>query len=302
MEVGAGVGVGQPEGDGSPAGPAHLGQQLDLAAGALLVDAVLGAEHGGGLEHPPPPTPERVRQGDQLLDAGEGAGYLPAVGQRVQDRAGGADADRAPIQRLVHVGGHGRQLVGRGRHGRVEAGFAHHVPAHRAVADHPRHVEPLGQTVQGVEVVAVGLPVPGQAAEDRRRRDVLDRFHHLGQPGPVLGPAGGEGHPAVADDHRGHAVPGRRGGLRVPAQLGIEVGVGVDEPGRDRQTVSLDGPSPRRLDGAHGDDAVAVDGHVGGPSGRPRAVDHPSPTDDEIVHVRDASGGAYPRSLALPAP
>src|SRR5690606_9860890 len=132
--------------------------------------------------------------------------------------------------------------------------------------DHAAHVDPLGPAVDGTEVLAVGLPVPVEAVEDGGGGDVLDRLHHLGQVRPVLGSAGGEGHPAVPQHDGGDAVPARRCRRRVPGELGVEVGVDVDEARRHDGSGRVDGGGGRTDLGpvqlADGDDRVAPDGKV----------------------------------------
>ena len=97
----------------------------------------------------------------------------------------------------------------------------------------PPTLMPLSMRSTPAEVVAVGGPVPGQAFEDGPARDVLDALHHLGEELALAGPDRGEGDPAVAEHGAGDAVPARRGGQRIPGELGVEVGVHVDEPGGD---------------------------------------------------------------------
>src|SRR5258708_32027763 len=50
--------------------------------------------------------------------------------------------------------------------------------------------------------------------------------------------------------HGGHAVPRRAGGERIPGELGVVVGVWVDEAGRDHQAIGLDRKSTR-LNSSH---------------------------------------------------
>ena len=62
------------------------------------------------------------------------------------------------------------------------------------------------------------------------------------------------------------------------------MGVDVDEPGRDDQSVGVDLAPARSVDPAHlGDDAVG-DGQVGRAGRRTRAVDHGAAADHEVVH------------------
>ena len=74
---------------------------------------------------------------------------------------------------------------------------------------------------------------------------------------------GREADAAVAEDRGGHAVPARRGQVRVPCGLPVEVGVHVDEAGRDEQPVRVDGAPAARVDRADRDDHAIVDGDIG---------------------------------------
>ena len=124
---------------------------------------------------------EHVGDREQLAFVGPRAGHRAAVGHAVQQRARRREAERARAHRLVDEVAHrGDVVVGRGR--LVEAALAHRVVAHRAVADHAADVDALGQRVDRGEVLAVGLPVPGEPVEDRVGGDVLDRLHELGEP------------------------------------------------------------------------------------------------------------------------
>ena len=171
----------------------------------------------------------------------------------------------------------------------VEAALTHRVVADGAVADHPADVRTLGQAPHRAEVLAVGDPVPGQTAEDGVAGDVLDALHQLGQVGAVLGAAGRERDAAVAHDHAGHAVPAARRADRIPRQLGVEVGVDVDEAGGHDPAVGLDlAVSPAAQLRLDGHDTVTDDAHVRDARRRPRTVDDGAVPDDQI-HVHKPS-------------
>jgi hypothetical protein len=201
----------------------------------------------------------------------------------VQEAARGREPERAGVDRVAHDGGHAGNVVVAGRR-LVEAALAHHVGAQGAVSDQAAHVGPERQAIEGVEVAAVALPAPRDAGHDRVGGDVLDRLHHRRQLGLLAGAHRGERHAAVAEDERGHAVPRRRAGGRVPEQLGVEVGVDVDEPGGHQPARGVElAPAPVG-DLADGRDAVAVDGHIGGDGAGPGTVDHLAGPDHDVVH------------------
>ena len=114
------------------------------------------------------------------------------------------------------------------------------------MADHPADVEALGHAVDGPQVVAVGLPVPVEALEDARGRDVLYRLHQRREPRLLPGAHRCERHAAVAEHDRRDAVPARRRRVGIPRELRVEVGVDVDEAGRHDRAVGVDG-SRRRV-------------------------------------------------------
>ena len=73
---------------------------------------------------------------------------------------------------------------------------------------------------------------------------------------------------------------------RVPRQLGVEVGVDVDEAGGDERPSASISRRPRPAESVlDGDDAVADDADIGPPCGRAGAVDHRASSDDDVVLV-----------------
>jgi hypothetical protein len=61
--------------------------------------------------------------------------------------------------------------------------------------------------VQQIEIVRKAFPSPRHAFVQRGSRYVLDAFHQLDQAALVPGTHGREANPAIADDHRGDAMP-----------------------------------------------------------------------------------------------
>ena len=129
--------------------------------------------------------------------------------------------------------------------------------------------------VEVAQPLAEGAPVPGQARLQRRERHALDPRHHPRDVVGVLRRQRGQREAAVPAEHGGHAVQRRGAGVGVPEELGVVVGVQVDEAGRHQQARGVDdrvGPRASPCVGADGDDAVALDDHVGpdGPAHRCR--------------------------------
>ena len=97
------------------------------------------------------------------------------------------------------------------------------------MAHEPRDIDPRLHSVQCIEIAAVVFPGPGQTTQDRLTRNILDGLHHAREHRPVGGLAGCEGEAAVAHQRGGHTVPGDRRQIGVPSDLGVEMGVEVDE-------------------------------------------------------------------------
>ena len=98
--------------------------------------------------------------------------------------------------------------------------------------------------LEGVEPLVEGLPPPLDALLEGRHRQVLDLAEHAAQPVALLGLERRQRQRAVAGDDAGDAVLEGGLGEPVPAQLGVVVGVDVDEPRRQGEAPAVD------LDGA----------------------------------------------------
>ena len=78
-------------------------------------------------------------------------------------------------------------------------------------------------------------------------------------------------------------MPGDRRQQRIPARLGIEVGVKINEPRRNHVALCVDLAVPRVIDLADLGDGAAVDRDIAGEGFRTGAVDNVAAPDDEIV-------------------
>ena len=137
---------------------------------------------------------------------------------------------------------------------------------------------------EAVEVLVEARPVPRETVLERDQRHALDLGHHPADVVVVLLLDRGEGEPAVAADDGGDPVEvGRRRG-RVPEQLGVVVGVRVDDPRRHHQAlgVELGGPAVGDLADRH--DPAVLHADVGPPGGASGAVDDPAVADDVVEH------------------
>ena len=200
------------------------------------------------------------------------ARHVSPVGQVVTEEARCGESDRTRSDRLGHHIGQLVLLLLRRL--LFDRALAHHVEADGAVSHHTRHVDRRAQRLERVEVAAVVLPAPWKTVQDRVLGDVLDRLHHPGEQLPVAGLTGSEGHSAVSEQRRGHAVPGDGSQQRIPADLCIEVRVDIDEAGSNRVPRSIDLFPPGGADLSDRGDGVAIDGNVCSDGLVPRPVDH----------------------------
>ena len=112
---------------------------------------------------------------------------------------------------------------------------SHHVAADRAVSDQEACIDRQLGLLDRREVVGEGLPTPPDTGLERLERHALDLLHHPAGVVGVLGAQRRKGEPAVAAEHRRHAVLVGRRDPRIPEQLRVVVGVVVDEARRDDQ-------------------------------------------------------------------
>ncbi len=176
------------------------------------------------------------------------------------------------------------------------AALPHHEEAQRAVGHLGGEVDVMRAPLERIEVLAEAVPLPVEALVEGRARDVLDALHQLDEPLVILVVDRREPDPAVAHDHRGHAMPGRRDDLAVPGRLPVVVAVHVDEARRDDRTVGVDHPRRVTLDPPDGGDPPVADRDVAARGCRARAVDDRAAADDQVVHRHHRP----PRSEASP--
>ena len=222
---------------------------------------------------------EHAGEGDQLLRLGQVRRDRPAVVPDVEVELRRREPDRTIGQRDAQQAAHRVDLLRRG--GPLRRLVAHHPPPERAVAHIGSHVD-ADATVEPVEEVGERPTAEGDTLDQRIGRHALDTAEHLQQPPHVVGLGRREGEPAVAGQHSGDAVPRRRRRRRLEVQLGVVVGVDVDEPGGDGQPPGVDDVCGVTVDVADLGDPTVGDGDVGAAAGRPGAVDHDAAADEQI--------------------
>ena len=246
-----------------------------------LHEAALGADRLGNRQH--------------LGARREGAGNGPAIRQGVAGMPIHGEAQGALGHGRARQGGDLADFVLGGLF--LDGALAHHVEARRAVPHEAADVDHRLQAFDGVQIAAVGFPIPGQAGEDGVLRNVLDGFHHAGEELPVLRPARGEGDAAVAEQGGGDAMPGHRRHVRIPADLGIEMGVQIDEAGRDGMAGGVDLLLAGLRHCADRGDRIAVNGDVNFLGRIARAVHDEAVADYQIMSQLDSPCGWVRRPL-----
>ncbi len=140
------------------------------------------------------------------------------------------------MQYPAHLG-----MLRLGRHSAALGRFdAHHVIEQRIHRHVGQQVDALGQTVERVHELGVAFPVPGQRRLHRSQRDGLGAHHGQHRALALLRFDRREAEAAVADHDRGDTVPGRNRQIRIPENLGVVMGVEVDEARGDNQPAGID--------------------------------------------------------------
>ena len=117
---------------------------------------------------------------------------------------------------------------------------AHHVMAHRRVADQIADVD-AEMMIELVEILRHSLPAEFDGAQ-YLHRDRFDIGEELRQPFFLALAHRGERQRAIAEDHGGGAVVAGIGAERVPGDLRVVVAVVVDKAGSYHAAVSVDRP------------------------------------------------------------
>ena len=193
---------------------------------------------------------------------------------------GGAESERAGGHRLADDGVLPRGLVVGG--GALGGVGAQHVAADGAMANLRRDVDAKLLPFDPVEELGEALPLPVEHGVQDVEIDRLDAGKHAHEELAVLGLAGGQGVAAVAHDHGGGAVPRRAREQAVPHDLGVVVGVDVDEAGGDDSALGVNDTPGGLVEPALGRDPPAADAHVGAVAGQPAAVDHGPILDEQV--------------------
>ena len=224
--------TGRPERRGEPLMPSQVVDSLLLA----LQERGIGhgeqtrpralAEHGGELE--------------QLVLPADLPGQGRAARARISHHLIGGEAEGAEVRALAQQSAHLLDLL-RARLPRVDIGHSHDGGTDRHVTDQKGMIEQNVEFVETRRVRRQVRPVEGDARLEGHLGDLLHGAHRSDQvlAGP-LAEHGGQGVPAIGGDHGGHPETGGWGQIGIPEEIGIEVGVRIDEPRRQHQVMAAD--------------------------------------------------------------
>ena len=247
-----------------------IGDPVHVLTGQLE-DAGIQLTHGA--DEPPHLVPGR-----------RATGHGPAIRRLVARRARRGEADGAGADGVADLTLHRLKVVlGRGL---VERALAHDVRAHGGVADVAGIVDALGQGIEDVEELGIRGPAPLDPGLHRLRRDVLGALQVLDDQVLVGGGAGGQREAAVAHDDRGDAVVARRGPEGIPEDLGVHVGVAVDEAWRDDEPVGVDDLARPLADAADRIDPAVAHADVGRVRRQTGSIDHHPVLDHQVKRHR----------------
>ena len=171
--------------------------QAQLVADEVLVGAEIGI--GDHLHHAA--VPHRADECDQLVGRREAGAERGAAVRAVGVGPARREAERAGLHAFSDRRGHGVELVGSWRLERIGAALPHDVGPQRRVGHVGPDVEHEPASLQRVEVLREGLPIPRQTLGQRGAGDVLDTLQHADQPVVLFDRRAGRGEADAAVAH-----------------------------------------------------------------------------------------------------
>ena len=236
---------------------------MPRVVGDLLVAAQEERGVGHGEQARAGPVAEDRRQGEQLPLPADLSRQRRAAGTGIADHLIGGEAERAELHALAQQAAHGPYLVIAGP-AFVRPGHPDNGGPQRDVADQEGVVDQHVQPVEPRRVRGEVGPVERHAGLDGALGDLLDGAQGGHQvPVRLLAEHGCQGVPAISGHHGGDAETRGRREIGVPEQVGVEMGVRVDETRGEEQVARV-----HLLAGAAGDvathlrDPPPADGHV----------------------------------------
>jgi hypothetical protein len=226
---------------GTAEGEGHAALDAKLLHPGLLVLACLGVVIGGFAGKLHDPGAKLRHHPGQFLDlvpVGHAAGHRLARGRAVDPGARRGKTDGAGADRLRQLPFHGGEIVAAG--GLLHGAFAHDMGAQRRMSHIGGIVDAFGQFVDGIEIFGEAVPGPGNPRLHGVDGDILGHLQVVQHQIHVRRRARCQREPAIAHDHAGHPMPAGIGADGVPEDLGVHMGVAVDEAGRDHMTLGVD--------------------------------------------------------------
>ena len=113
-----------------------------------------------------------------------------------------------------------------------------------------------------IQVLGKGLPGPVDSGHHCIGGDVFNRFQATREPLLLLRPTRCQCKAAIAHDHAGYTVPAGATARRIPGNLGIHVGVAVDESWGDHLAFSINNLVRIAVDATHLDNLTVLNTDV----------------------------------------
>ncbi len=92
------------------------------------------------------------------------------------------------------------------------------------------------QFLDGIQILAIGIPVPGKSSQDGMGRNVFHRFHHASQQFFIGVPDWRKRDTTVTHQGSGHTVPGCWRKQWIPADLRIKMRMQINKSRADNVT------------------------------------------------------------------
>jgi hypothetical protein len=260
---------------------------LVFEVGDDLQPAGAGGAHGMG-------------DGGEFGGLGVQGGDVLAVQRAVIERARRGKPECAGADALLGQFGHAL-AIRLGRRFAVGAALAHDIDAQRGMRHLGGDVRVVAARIERVEEIGKAVPVPGESFRQDDLGDVFHALHQAHQHVALIGMAGCEADPAIAEQDGGDAIPGGWREAGAPGRLGVVVGVHIDETWSDQLAFCVDLGGADGQGSADRGDTVAGDGDVGPERVAAAAVHDGAVADDEVRrggHCEDLrcfEGAAYRR-------
>ena len=148
-------------------------------------------------------------------------------------RARCGEAEGAGFQRFLSQSRHGFNIIAC-RVFAIQSTVTHHVNAQRMMRELRTDIERARHCFQSIEIFGEAFPIPFQPFGQRNAGDVFHAFHQINQRLMMAFLHRRKANAAIAEKQSRHAMPGRRGELRVPSGLTIIMRMHIHPTRRDQ--------------------------------------------------------------------